>query len=318
MFSSNKHLQKRTKSDDAGRFEYLQSLLTEFQDTDSEDARVQIMANLANFAYDPINYQFLRDLNVLDLFLDNLTTDDSQLVEFAIGGLCNLCLDTTNRDYIIQMNGIHLIIRCLSRNSHPASVGVHEEILKLFEYKIKKLVINLHSRPWKASVAQYIALNVRNLDVLCKSCPHMRRNRYTHAFDSDLTSSHSSMSNEELFCPKREKYRRPVRSQTPSDERCTSPGLYQLCGMFLKRVFWEGRPNRGPPCLGRTQNDDVWAIAVPMGREEFIFLSCLPRILFVSFIEAAVVLLVVGGFLRLLSRLLMPDCVFPENTGINC
>jgi hypothetical protein len=29
----------------------------------------QIVANLGNFAYDPINYEFIRRLNILDLFL---------------------------------------------------------------------------------------------------------------------------------------------------------------------------------------------------------------------------------------------------------
>ena len=33
------------------------------------DAKLQVLANLANFAYDPINYEYLRQLNVIDLFL---------------------------------------------------------------------------------------------------------------------------------------------------------------------------------------------------------------------------------------------------------
>jgi len=28
-----------------------------------------VLANLSNFAYDPINYEYLRQLNVIDLFL---------------------------------------------------------------------------------------------------------------------------------------------------------------------------------------------------------------------------------------------------------
>jgi len=34
-----------------------------------EEAKLQVLANLANFAYDPINYEYLRQLNVVDLFL---------------------------------------------------------------------------------------------------------------------------------------------------------------------------------------------------------------------------------------------------------
>lgn len=44
-----------------------------------------MLANLANFAYDPRNYEYLRQLQVLDLFLDMLTEDNETLVEFAMG-----------------------------------------------------------------------------------------------------------------------------------------------------------------------------------------------------------------------------------------
>ncbi|XP_051014989.1 armadillo repeat-containing protein 7 isoform X3 [Acomys russatus] len=45
-----------------GRLGYLQALVTEFQETESLDAKEQVLANLANFAYDPGNYQYLRQL----------------------------------------------------------------------------------------------------------------------------------------------------------------------------------------------------------------------------------------------------------------
>lgn len=93
-----------------GRLEYLQALVTEFQVTDSTgnerrcspalsvssisshprrfslaEAKEQVLANLANFAYDPSNYEYLRQLQVLDLFLDMLSEDNESLVEFAMG-----------------------------------------------------------------------------------------------------------------------------------------------------------------------------------------------------------------------------------------
>lgn len=98
-----------------GRLEYLQALVTEFQVTDSTgnkrrcslalsvssisshprpfsfslaEAKEQVLANLANFAYDPSNYEYLRQLQVLDLFLDMLTEDNETLVEFAMGKGC--------------------------------------------------------------------------------------------------------------------------------------------------------------------------------------------------------------------------------------
>ena len=65
--------------------------------------KLQIIANLANFGYDPINYGFFRTLNVLDLFLDVLAEEqddssssssdfDDAMRQFAISGICNCCL----------------------------------------------------------------------------------------------------------------------------------------------------------------------------------------------------------------------------------
>lgn len=67
-----------------GRLGYLQALVTEFQETESQDAKEQVLANLANFAYDPGNYQYLRQLQVLDLFLDSLSEENETLIKFAI------------------------------------------------------------------------------------------------------------------------------------------------------------------------------------------------------------------------------------------
>ncbi|XP_007445066.1 armadillo repeat-containing protein 7 [Python bivittatus] len=97
-----------------GRLEYLQALVTEFQVTESSEAKEQVLANLANFAYDPRNYEYLRQLKVLDLFLDMLTEDNETLVEFALGGLCNLCLDKINKDYILEAGGVAAVVNCLA------------------------------------------------------------------------------------------------------------------------------------------------------------------------------------------------------------
>ncbi|XP_075441017.1 armadillo repeat-containing protein 7 [Ascaphus truei] len=96
------------------RFRYLQALVTEIQDTDSAEAKEQVLANLANFSYDPRNSADLRQLQVPDLFLDMLTEDNETLVEFGIGGLCNLCLDKANKSHILSAGGLALVINCLS------------------------------------------------------------------------------------------------------------------------------------------------------------------------------------------------------------
>ncbi|XP_061612548.1 armadillo repeat-containing protein 7 [Phyllopteryx taeniolatus] len=99
---------------ESDRFEYLQTLVTEFQDTDSDEAKEQVLANLANFAYDPKNMEHLKQLQVADLFLDMLTEENDNFVEFGMGGLCNLSMDPECRDFILQSDAIPLVTNCLS------------------------------------------------------------------------------------------------------------------------------------------------------------------------------------------------------------
>lgn len=44
-----------------------------------------MLANLANFAYDPGNIDFLKELQVPDLFMDMLTEENENFVEFGMG-----------------------------------------------------------------------------------------------------------------------------------------------------------------------------------------------------------------------------------------
>ncbi|CAH1773665.1 unnamed protein product [Owenia fusiformis] len=113
MFSTKEYLDKKTGPYGIGRLSYLQALVNEFQETKSESAKEEVLANLANFSYDPINYDFLRRLGVIDLFLDNLTENNTKLVQFAAGGICNICLDKENKEYILKNDGVHLLKQCL-------------------------------------------------------------------------------------------------------------------------------------------------------------------------------------------------------------
>jgi KaiC/GvpD/RAD55 family RecA-like ATPase len=67
------------------------------------EAKEQVLANLANFAYDPINYEFLRKLNVIDLFLDQLSEENTNFVRFGLAGLCNLALGNCASVYILVL-----------------------------------------------------------------------------------------------------------------------------------------------------------------------------------------------------------------------
>ncbi|XP_008435689.1 armadillo repeat-containing protein 7 isoform X1 [Poecilia reticulata] len=113
------------------RFEYLQSLVTEFQDTDSEEAKEQVLANLANFAYDPKNMEYLRELQVPDLFLDMLTEENENFVEFGMGGLCNLSMDPKCREVILQSGGISLVTNCLSNRREETVLSAVTTLMNL-------------------------------------------------------------------------------------------------------------------------------------------------------------------------------------------
>lgn len=116
MFSTKEWLDKRTGPHGIGRLPHLQSLVSEFQETVNEGAKLEIAANLANFSYDPINYEYLKILNVVDLFLDCLTENNEQLIKLAMAGLCNIIIDNDVKADILSSEGFMLITDCLNRS----------------------------------------------------------------------------------------------------------------------------------------------------------------------------------------------------------
>lgn len=63
------------------------------------EAKEQVTANLANFAYDPINYDFLKKVKAFDLFLELLDDVNPVLVGHGIAGLCNFCFGNRPKNY---------------------------------------------------------------------------------------------------------------------------------------------------------------------------------------------------------------------------
>lgn len=114
MFSTKQHLIKKTGPDGVGRYSYLKQLITEYTTTRSLEARRQTLANLANFSYDPINYEYFKQLCIIDLFLAQLSDEDEDLLQYGLAGICNLSSDPEFRDYIISLNGISLLSNLLN------------------------------------------------------------------------------------------------------------------------------------------------------------------------------------------------------------
>lgn len=73
------------------------------------EAKEQVTANLANFAYDPLNYEYLKKHNVLLIFLDLLVSCNEKLIEHGIAGICNFCLDEQVQALLFEDNHLELI-----------------------------------------------------------------------------------------------------------------------------------------------------------------------------------------------------------------
>jgi len=123
MFSTKARLIKRTGKNGVGRYDFLQLLATEYKTTKSKDAKEQVLANLANFAYDPINYGYMRQLQIINIFLNALSENNPRLVRFAIGGICNLCLDAINKIYILRNRGVELVSSLLSSQDEDVALS---------------------------------------------------------------------------------------------------------------------------------------------------------------------------------------------------
>jgi len=59
---------------------------------------------LANFSYDPINYDYLKQSNVIDIFLQQLALCNDRLVLHGIAGICNCCLGIYNNIILAKLS----------------------------------------------------------------------------------------------------------------------------------------------------------------------------------------------------------------------
>ncbi|XP_054719545.1 armadillo repeat-containing protein 7-like isoform X2 [Uloborus diversus] len=109
----------RKQHDKAERFRYLRELVVEFQDTSSPSAKQEVLANLANFAYDPDNYDHFRELNIVDLFLDK-----------------------NFKHLIYTRNGISNVIKCLSSRREETVLSAITTLMFLVSPESKADIVN--------------------------------------------------------------------------------------------------------------------------------------------------------------------------------
>ncbi|KRZ02533.1 DNA damage-binding protein 1 [Trichinella zimbabwensis] len=141
MFSRFDQIQKKSGGNKYGRLQYLNQLVTEFQNSENNDAKRQIVANLANFAYDPVNHEFLTTLRVHILFSDCLNETDPSMVEFALGGLCNMIQQPICRQFVLENLSEKVVSLLNSSNVETVVSALTVLIFLLHDPKIKNAEI---------------------------------------------------------------------------------------------------------------------------------------------------------------------------------
>nr|XP_013110142.1 unnamed protein product [Stomoxys calcitrans] len=117
MFNSHKHLKRKTPCPGINREEFIQHLVDEYYTTNNI-AQEQVTANLANFAYDPLNWPFLIKADAVKLFLEILEERNERLQLHGIAGLTNICLDDDIYKYFNNPEVIQQIHRLFLASSN--------------------------------------------------------------------------------------------------------------------------------------------------------------------------------------------------------
>ncbi|XP_035777445.1 armadillo repeat-containing protein 7-like [Anopheles albimanus] len=124
MFSTLEHLKRRTPEGGINRRTYIQLLVDEYYETSNVEAHQQVTANLANFAYDPINWRFLQEAKAHELFYEILGERivDRLLALHAIVGLTNISLDPGIAEYLVRSNGLKRLVELLEKYSTDCEI----------------------------------------------------------------------------------------------------------------------------------------------------------------------------------------------------
>ncbi|XP_017849738.1 armadillo repeat-containing protein 7 isoform X1 [Drosophila busckii] len=102
MYYSHRYLKRKTPEGGINRREYIGHLVDEYYTSTNVEAQEQVTANLANFAYDPLNWPHLLGVDALDVFLAALETHNPNLQLHSVAAFCNICLDKNAVKFIIE------------------------------------------------------------------------------------------------------------------------------------------------------------------------------------------------------------------------
>ncbi|KAJ5080256.1 armadillo repeat-containing protein [Anaeramoeba ignava] len=150
MFSSISKIRKRNQSGEGlNRLEFLKQLVKEYKETKSEKSKIESLAKLGNFAYDPVNYNFLRKVKAIEVFVQSLKESNQKLIELGIGSICNCCIDPYNLIIIEKEDGPSLILECLfseNENIIQSSLSIIFFVLSCFESHKFKFDLKIQER----------------------------------------------------------------------------------------------------------------------------------------------------------------------------
>lgn len=76
---------------------------------------------------------------MLDLFLDVLVEEsDETLVEFAMGGICNCCLDKLNKEFLLSNDAVLMVAQHLSSSNEETVLSAIATLMDLTTPETKK------------------------------------------------------------------------------------------------------------------------------------------------------------------------------------
>ncbi|XP_032588079.1 armadillo repeat-containing protein 7 isoform X1 [Drosophila mojavensis] len=131
MFSSHRYLKRKTPAEGIDRREYIGHLVDEYYTSTNVEALEQVTANLANFAYDPINWPYLHEAEALEVFVTALDTQNPNLQLHAVAALCNFCLDEIAAKFIVAKIAIlrNIFLSTEKADTVLHSLALHYQLL---------------------------------------------------------------------------------------------------------------------------------------------------------------------------------------------
>ena len=189
MLSTRERIRERQGKYGTSRGEYLQQLVNEFQTTSSMKSKREIVANLGNFAYDPINYTYFSQLNIGEIFLDAMDEDDEALKRFGCAGLCNYICDPLAQQIVLETEGLPLIHSCLQSENQETLLSAATILLFMVA---DQTISTAHLIPSQVHERILLLMNsdAKEIQNIARILDSMIDEEKTNLFKADESSPH--------------------------------------------------------------------------------------------------------------------------------